>query len=144
MKRNQIKELIRLLLPPAIAAIVGGITASQFVEWMATTMGIATLVPILVEFIKTNWDITGKIWKVWFVKAKAARWITWGLCLVGILLSYSVGWGFQNVDVLSLLGNVLIAGFFANGYYKYDWVQRALAVLTNNIEKLKELTEKNK
>lgn len=140
--KADVKSWIRLALPPLAAFTIGGFTASQFIEWMATTMGVATLVPIVVEFVKLKFDLSGKDWKVLFLKAKAARFITWGLCIVAIVISHYVGWGFQNISILSILFNMLVAGFVANGYYKYEWVQLLLAKVTDNLEKIKALKEK--
>jgi hypothetical protein len=140
MKREQIRELARLLIAPAIAAFFGVFTAAQFIEWMATAFGIATLVPIIVEQLKVMYDLEGKVWKILFIKkVKAARFLTWTFCIVGIVLSHWLGWGFQNIGIWSLVWNGLICLFIANGYYKLTWVQVALAKLTENLEKLKEL-----
>ena len=143
MTREQMKEYLKLFLPIAISVIFYNVTASQFVEWMSTTMGIAFFVPIVVEHLKAQFGFEGKEWK-FIITAKAARWVTWGLCLISIALSHYIGWGFQSMALLPLFGNVLIAGFFANGYYKYEWVQKALAIITDNLDKLKELIEKAK
>ncbi len=138
MEQKQINSLVKLLLPPLAAFLVAGIAdAGTFVEKMASLAGIATLVPIIVEAAKVQWDLADKD----ILGMRVARWLSWLLSLALVYLSHLVGWAFADFGTLWLLMYGIGAGLVSNGYFTMEQVQMFLALLTGNQAKVQKLSE---
>jgi hypothetical protein len=136
MKNEQIKSLLKLLIPPVAAFLVAGIAdAGTFVEKMASFAGIATLVPIIVEALKVQWNFADKV----FWGMKVSRWVSWLLSLALVYISHAIGWAFVDFGGLGLLIYGIGAGLVSNGYFTIEQVQLFLAILTGNTTKLNKL-----
>jgi hypothetical protein len=134
------KEWIRLLLPPAIAAFVGVITESQFVESLATLGGIVTLVPILVEWVKQKYSLSGKKWLFGW---SASKWVSWGLAIGLIYLSWAVGFGFETMTWIKAGVYGIGAGLVSNGYFTLEQVQFFLAIVFGRQDKIDKINAIN-
>jgi len=136
MKNEQIKSLLKLLIPPVAAFLVAGIAdAGTFVEKMASFAGIATLVPLFVEALKVQWDFANKD----FLGMRVSRWISWLLSLALVYISHAVGWAFVDFGWFGLAIYGIGAGLVSNGYFTIEQVQLFLAILTGNTTKLNKL-----
>ena len=125
---EQFKALIKLLLPPVAAFLVAGIAdAGTFIEQASTFTGIATLVPLFVEAIKTAWDFKDKS----FLGMKVARWFSWLFSVLLVYLSSVAGWAFQDFSTFWVLAWGIGAGLVSNGYFTAEQVKALLIILMN-------------
>ena len=125
---EKLKAFLTSILPPALAFLVAGLSADQFIENMMTFAGIVSLVPILAEAIKKTWNLANVSWG--FIKAM--RLITWVLSLTLVAVSWFVGWAFVGYDYLMLAAYGIGAGLAANGYFTIQTIKLLLAAIFNN------------
>ena len=126
---EKVKALIASILPPALAFLVAGLSADQFIENMMTFAGIVSLVPILAEAIKVTWNLAGA---TWFWKIKVMKLVTWSLSLILVFLSWFVGWAFEEFSYLMLVGYGIGAGLVTNEYFSLTTIKLLLAAIFNN------------
>ena len=125
---EQLKAFLTSILPPALAFLIAGLSADQFIENMATLAGIVSLVPIIAEAIKDKWNLSDVSWGF----MKAMRLITWVLSLALVAISWFVGWAFEGYDYLMLAAYGIGAGLAANGYFTIQTIKLLLAAIFNN------------
>ena len=125
---EQLKVLLASILPPALAFLIAGLSADQFVENMATLGGIVSLVPVLAEAIKVQWNLAGATW-IWNIKVM--KLITWTLSLILVVLSWFVGWAFEGYTYLMLVGYGIGAGLVTNEYFTLTTIKLLLAAIFN-------------
>ena len=130
------KEWIRLALPVAVSLFLGIVTQNQFIEGLATLAGIVTLVPIFVEWAKTQWNLSGKKWLFGWA---ASRWISWLLSIGFVVLSWAVGFGFGAMPWYKALTFGVGAGLVSNGYFTLEQIQTMLAIVFGRTDKLQTL-----
>lgn len=123
--------LLKLLLPPVVAFLVAGVAdPGTFIERMGTLGGIATLVPIFVEFFKVHWRFKDKS----FLGMKVARWFSWIFAFVLVYISSVTGWAYEGFGTLRLLFYGIGAGLISNGYFSSEQVKLMLAIIIGAIE----------
>lgn len=132
------KELRDLLLLPflgVIAAITGIYTGERWLELIGTGAGISTLVPIIVEWAKVQWNFAGKTWLFGY---PTSRWVTWLFSFIFVYVAYwleifeAMGWIKAGVYALGV-------GLVANRYFHWSHIELFLAILFNREEKVAKL-----
>ena len=133
---ERFKSLIKLLLPPLAAFYIAGISSAEsFLESLSSFAGIATLVPIVVEALKTRYTLSGKQW----AGMPASRLLSWMLSLALVYTSWLLGWSFSDMSWIWAGIYGIGAGLVSNRYFSLEQVQWLLALLTSNQEKLVKL-----
>jgi hypothetical protein len=122
-----------------IAAVVGYGTGQDWLRLLGTGGGIATIVPILVEFIKAKvWDFSGK---TWLFKYPTSRWVTWGLCFILCAVSFWVGL-IEKFNLFYGVVYTILTGLAANRYFHWSEIEWLLALLTGRDDKVALLKDK--
>ncbi len=130
---GKLASTIRLLVPPAAAFFIAGISDSgTFIEATSSLGGVALLVPIFVEFFKSIFDFKDKV--IWGIKA--ARAVSWFFSILLSVVSYIAGWGYFGeltawyMPVIAGLG----VGLVSNGYFTIEMVQELLKIIFENLK----------
>lgn len=146
MEKEQLKALLKTLAIPVIMLLAGIGTSSTWLEWLASVVGIITVVPLLVEAAKVQFELSGKKW--WFMSA--SRWLTFGFSIILVYVSYYLDFGIQLwlldlglpvIGWLQLLVFGFMIGLTANGWFKIEWIEYALAIIFKREEKIIRLNQ---
>jgi hypothetical protein len=132
------KEWIKLMLPIAVSVVIGVVTQSQFVEGLATLAGVVFLVPVFVEYLKEKFDLSGKKWLFGWA---ASRWVSWGLSIGLVVLSWAVGFGFETMGIWKALVYGVAVGLVSNGYFTLEQIQLILAIVFEREDKVNRINE---
>ena len=117
---EKFKDLLKLLLPVIISLFIEGIgTTGEFITHMASLTGIAFLVPIITQALKTWWKAEGF----------GAQLISWVTSILLVFLSWFVGWGFIEYVWWELIFIGLGIGLAANGIFDINVIKMLLEVI---------------
>lgn len=116
---EQLKSFLKLLLPPALSALVAGFSPNEVVANFATLTGIFTMVPIFVEPIKTFFKTEGWITRI----------ISWLVSFALVYLSFWLGWGFTDYTTFSLILTGFLLGVASNGWFTIEQVKMLLSIM---------------
>ena len=123
-----------------LAALTGYGTGNDWLLLLGTGGGIATLVPVLVELIKSKlWDFSGKT----FLRYPVSRWATWVLSFMLCFLAYQIN-VIENFNLWYGIFYALLTGLVANRYFHWSDIEFLLALFagrTEKVEKMKALVE---
>ena len=138
---NKQQEFFKLIIVPLLAVVTGIASNDQIIEWFSSIVGIVTGIPIIVEWMKVQWNFSDK--KFW--KFYLAQWATYGVAIVMVYVSWIFRFGFEYLTlsfltILKLLIAGVILGFASsNAWFKIEWVQIALARLFDRFDKIEQL-----
>jgi hypothetical protein len=128
-------DLFKVIIGPVLALAGIAIPSGEFIDKLATVAGIAMLVPILVEWAKVKFELSGVKW--WFMGA--SKWLAFIFGIALMYLSYYFGFGFEamNIWVVGFWG--VIIAISANGWFKY--IEIPLAKIYERLGKLERMEE---
>jgi uncharacterized Tic20 family protein len=120
-----------------LVTVLGFITETDILTFLGSGAGIATIVPIIIEYIKANvWDWSGKK----FLKYPVSRWATWVLSFLLCGIAYQLG-AIQTFGLLYGIIYALLVGGAANRYYHWSDIEFILAIWAGRTEKAQKLRE---
>lgn len=123
---DKFKSFLILILPPLAAFTVSGLTQDAWLTNITTFAGIVTLVPIIAEAVKDQWDLSG-VTTIWNIKVMKP--ITWFLSVTLVAISWFTGWGFVDFTYYEVAAYGIGAGLVANEYFTLATVKLFLEML---------------
>ncbi len=130
---KKLKSLLKLLIAPVIAWGVAIYTADEITSMLATITGITTLTPLVVEPLKQILRTKG-----WYTRIMS------GLIVYLLALSsWWMGFGFEAYDIVVLLIASALMTLSVWGYVSVTQIKMLLAIIVNNIDKIRELKRKD-
>jgi hypothetical protein len=115
-----------------IAVFMGIGTGSDLLALLGSGAGIATIVPVFVEFLKAKvWNFSGlKFWKY-----PVSRWFTWAISFVLCYVAYELG-TIQKFSLTYGIFYAILTGLAANRYFHWSDIEFLLALATGREDKV--------
>ncbi len=130
---KKLKSILALIFAPAIAYAVAIYSADEVTSMLATITGITTLTPLIVEPLKQILRTKG-----WYTRIMSG--------IIVYLLSLSSWWfgyGFEAYDIIVLLITSALMTLSVWGYISVTKIKMLLAIIVNNIDKIREINAKS-